>query len=343
MSLRKGGNGMAKYRGKRLSAVPDPPPEGRAPSRLDPSLAVPEEARKPRRPKRLAPPRFPLVVRLLFLAALLTTAGSLGLTTARYLKDWSQDSLATAGSFYFASAELNGGTHRLTGDKTMDFSFTLRNYLVAGYPTKSAISYTCQVTDSKGKLVSNVKWLNSDNAEIGTAATGDGVSDSAAGGVFTGSFAANDGGEAGGQTKTLICRIPKNAFGAKGDQVLTLTARATSPYSATLEVRLALTTGGVQMVVTDPGAKNGAVSVALYNTDEEAHTVELKWPAGNEITLVSDPTWDVVPTGSGDKTTGRGTVTVPGKGAVSMVFLKKDTTQNFTEEDFPFTVTDAAS
>ena len=330
---------MAKYRGKRLSTVSDPPQEGPAPSRLDPSMAVPEEARKPRRPKRLAPPRFPLVVRLLFLAALLTTAGSLGLTTARYLKDWSQDSLATAGSFYFASAELNGGTRKLApaGD-SVDFSFTLRNYLVAGYPTKSAISYTCQVADSQGAAVTAVTWLNSDSTAIGA-----GGGESAAGGVFSGSFAANDGGEAVGQTRTLICRIPQNAFGAKGNQVLTLTARATEPYTAELSVRLALTTGGVQMVVTDPGAKNGAVSVALYNTDEEDHKVELEWPAGSEITLVSDPTWDVIPTDSGDKTAGCGTVTVPGKGAVSMVFLKKDTTQNFTEENFPFTVTDAAN
>jgi len=322
----------SRQKASRRSPSPRPTPTGPHTSkRLAPAPSASTEPRNPSHQKALrrSPSPRPAALRLLLAAAILTAAGAWGVTAARYLKDWSRNALATAQSFYFASQELNGGTQRLmaTGGGVVDFSFTLHNYLVEGHPTESGIDYTCQVTDSAGKTVTGVRWLNSDNTEIG----GGSGSGSAAGGVFTGSFAANDGGGAGEQERTLICRIPQSAFGAGEDQVLTLRAQATAPYAADLEVRIGLSTGGVQMVVTDPGVNSGAVSVALYNTEAEERTVELKWP-GTDLELVPDPTWELTLDQSGT-----GTVKVPGRGVASAVFLKKDTTKSY-QDRFSFTV-----
>ncbi len=268
------------------------------------------------------PHRLP-VVRLLAVTMILTMIAMFGGTAARYLKDWSDSSLATPKSFYFTSQELDGALyHRpVGGNNRVEFSFTLQNYLVTGYPTKSKLTYTCRVTyelDGEVKEVTDVWWWR----EVG--------SDSIKGtGTLTEAF---DGGE---EKRTLNCSISADAFQAAKE--LTVTVEAGEPYTATLTARVALEekNGGVKLMVTDPGGNSGAVTVTLYNTSSEDYTVTLKWPTNANLALAP-----LVP----DKTRGvavgeDGTISVPKGRAVSVVFLKRNITDRFSESDFPFTAT----
>lgn len=286
------------------------------------SEAVPQAAEKTvSKPRR----RFP-AVRLLLLTAALTGMAVLGGTLARYWKEWSDNSLVTAGNFYFTGEEIDGSLRQLTADSDgfARFSFTLRNYMVAGYATQSEIQYTCAVTDEKGNVVTQVQWSNSDSTSIT-----EGVAD----GALSGAFAAGTEGTDNSQSRELICAIPTAAFGTDGKKELTVRAQATEPYSAllTAHVTLAAGNGGVVLVVTDPGT--GAVSVTLYNTSGQERRGTLAWPT-TDLELVPDETWEIQP-GKED-----GTLTVPAEKAVSVVFLKKSTRNRFTESDFSFTVTE---
>jgi len=311
---------MAQYEPKRLNTLLPNPTARHRPRRLrrgDPA------------PKRLASPHRPPAVRLLLLTAALTAAAILGGTTARYWKAWSNDSLATAGSFYFTSDKLDGtdgaegSLYRLLPDgegKTAEFSFALKNYVVADYYTKNDISYTCTVTNSEGTPVA--------------AAWSDGV---AAGGERT---LKGDGN----QNPTLTCTIPVSAFGTDGSKVLTVTARAAKPYSAALTARVALIVerGGITMVVTDSGGNSGAVAVTFYNTSQKNYRIEgFKLKSGSELLLAqesenkdlilaADPTWEI-------KAAPDGTLKVPGGEAMTVVFLKKSTENRFSESSFEFT------
>jgi len=288
---------MARYQGKRLDRE-----RGRA---VSASRHVP-------------------VVRLLLLAAALTGAAMLGGTTARYLKEWSAGgSLVTAEGFYFASTELDGAQHRLTADDgglAAEFSFTLRNYIVAGYATQSAITYTCAVTDEEGNAITDAS-----GAPV-TVTWSDGVGDG-------GSRTLEGGGD---RSVELTCSIPVAAFGEDGGRELTVSARSSKPYARTLTagVTLAGKGGGVEWEVTDPGGKSGAVSVTLYNTSGRDLTVTLKFaPKEGEdpLALVADPTWETVPDGN-DR------LTIPKDGVAAVIYLKKNTESHFTKDSFELTL-----
>ncbi len=295
---------MARYRGKRLDSTLSCSAR-RGPRRLQCDAAA----------QRPASRRLP-VVRLLLLAVILSGVAMLGGTAARYWREWSNGSLVTAQNFYFTSAELKGGVHRLaaSAEGRAEFPFTLRNYIVAEYSTQSEISYTCQVLNSAGTAVTDVRWVNSDST---VAATGT-LSDSLAGGSQT--------------DRKLTCSIPISAFGADGKDVLTLSAAATKPYAAALTATLALAAGdgGVELVVTDPAGRSNAVSVSLYNTSGQACTGILSWPK-EDLELAPDPTWEV-------PLADDGTLTIPAGKAVSVVFLEKNTTGTFSQSDFSFTL-----
>lgn len=288
------------------------------PGHLDKTQPPPTQGGRSRR-QTPSPRRVP-AVRLLLLAAVLTGMAALGGTAARYWKAWSNDSLVTAESFYFTSRELNGGVHRVAAAQRARFTFHLRNYVVAEYPTASTISYTCAVEDSEGNPVPDVGWYH-----------GGSEGDPAGTGILKGTF---DGGSKG--DRELTCSIPLSAFGADGKGTVTVTAAAQSPYAAALTATVTLSAGrgGVELVVTDPGEGSGAVSVALFDTGDTGggdREGVLTWP-GEDLELVPDPTWET-PVGED------GAVTVPAGGAVSVVFLKKDATRIFTESDFDFTIT----
>lgn len=298
---------------------------------------------KPRRlrqgrfaPGRLAPAtrRLP-VLRVLMLTVALTAAAMFGGTAARYLKEWSNPSLVTAGSFYFASKELDGSRKYIPAENgRVEFAFTLQNYIVEQYPTQYAIPYTCKVTDSAdtaGTAIANVEWnkrhsgTEALSGTLGSLNTGDGKFHPA--------------------TVAYICSIPVDAFGSDGSKTLVITAAATAPYTAELTVRVKLATenGGVELTVTDPRDKtSGAVAVTLYNTGGKDARGTLTWPAEN-LELAPDPTWETVTGGpwnwavKGEQKSAE--LTVPAGQAVSVVFLVKDTESSYTEADFKFAVT----
>lgn len=289
---------MARYRPKRLdTALPGAKPR-------------PEE-----KPGRLAlSSRHPPTVRLLLLTALLILAVTLGGTLARYVKDWSDSSLMTAGNFYFTSEELNDGLyHRKTDPEgRVNFSFTLKNYVVARYPTQSEIAYTCTVKDDEGSVPGGVQWRNDAGDLIDAQGTLPGDSK---------------------QDKTVTCSIPAAAFGPAGDRELTVTVRATKPYAVQLTARLTLSEadGGVTLVVTDPGAPNGAVSVTLYNTGGEPCTGILRVKNNEDQALAIDRTFTSLAVMDEN-----GKVTLPAQGALSVVFLKKNMENRFSKTDFEF-------
>ncbi len=265
--------------------------------------------RKPS-PKRLARSHAPLV-RLLIVAAALTAVAMLGGTAARYIRDWTGGSVVSAGSFYFHSGELNGSTYFLTPlDGEAEFKFTLQNYLVDGYYTKKDISYTYKVTDSNGNAISGASWLDGSGQPLSTG---------------KGTLAAN-----AKSSETLTCVIPISAFGDVGNRKLTVTAETTKPYIEKLTAVLMLRNEAVVLDVTDPGGNNGAVTVTLYNTGSAECIGTLTWPSENQ-TLVPDPTGESV-MGSD------GTLKIPSKGTVSVVFLKKSTNDYFDESNFSFTI-----
>ncbi len=282
------------------SAVPATPQEE--------SREVEPAARSVSKPRRVP------VVRLLLLAVALTAAAMLGGTVARYWQEWSNGSLATAENFYFVSDKLDGALHRLErdGDALARFSFTLQNYAVATHHTPSDISYTCTVTDSADSVVTEVRW-----SLDGSAAGADGT--------LTGTLSGQSDRES-----ALVCAIPVSAFGTDGSETLTVTAQANTPYAATLRATVALGEGSapVVLVVTDPGAKSGAVSVALYNVSGREQTGKLTCLT-EALELAVDPTWETQPGADG-------TLTIPAGGAVSVVFLKRDTTRSFDESSFTF-------
>ncbi len=266
--------------------------------------------RKPS-PKRLARSHAPLV-RLLIIAVALTAAAMLGGTAARYIRDWTGDSVVSAGSFYFFSSELNGSTHYLTPlDGNAQFDFTLQNYLVDGYFTKKDISYTYKVTDSNGNAISGASWLDENGQTLSTG---------------RGTLAAN-----AKSSETLTCVIPISAFGDVGNKKLTVTAETTEPYIEKLTAVLMLQNEAVVLEVTDPSGNNGSVTVTLYNTGDTDCTGKLTWQPSENQTLVPDPTWESMMGLDG-------TLTIPAKGAVSVVFLKKNTNDVFSESNFSFTI-----
>lgn len=300
---------MARYQGKRLDRTRSGSAARRKPQRLQGDAAVSE---------RPAPHRLP-VVRLLLLAVILTGVAMLSGTAARYWKEWSSSSLVTAKNFYFTSGELKGSVYRLTAtaEGRVEFPFTLRNYIVAEYPTQSEISYTCQVINSAGTAVADARWFNSDSTVAGTGT----LSDSLTGGPP-------------GADRELTCSIPAEAFGADGRDVLTLSVAATKPYTATLTAKLALAAGdgGVKLIVTDLAGRNNAVSVSLYNTSGQPCKGTLSWPT-EDLKLAPDLTWEI-------PVEPDNTLTIPASGAVSVVFLKKNTEDTFSESDFRFTISE---
>lgn len=281
---------------------------------------------KPRRlrrgeaaPRRLARAsrRLP-VLRVLLLTVALTAAAMFGGTAARYIKEWANPSLVAAGSFYFTSDELDGSLYHLSasGGTAVEFEFTLKNYLVDGYPTQHAIPYTCKVVDATGAAIAGVTWLKpNDRTQLDANGT-------------LGSWNASTEKYDAAST-TYVCSIPVTAFG--GDKELTVTAAAASPYAVTLTAKLRLSTGKVVLRVTDPddGGASGAVAVTLFNTGDHDVTGTLTWPK-TDLELVPDPTWS---TAIADD----GTLTVPKGEAVSVVFLVKNTMTGYTEDSFSFT------
>ncbi len=283
---------------------------------------------KPRRlrrggpaPRRLARAsrRLP-VLRVLLLTVALTAAAMFGGTAARYIKEWANPSLVTAGSFYFASNELDGSLYHLSasGGTAVEFEFTLKNYLVDGYATQHAIPYTCKVEDAAGAAIAGVTWYRSDNTNAGTA-------------TLNGTLGSQNGdtGKYDAASTTYRCSIPVTAF--DGDRELTVTAAAASPYAVTLTARLRLSTGKVVLRVTDPddGGASGAVAVTLFNTGDRDVTGTLTWPK-TDLELVPDPTWSTAIAADGK-------LTIPKGEAVSVVFLVKNTMTGYTEDDFSFT------
>lgn len=255
------------------------------------------------------------VLRLLLLAVTLAAAAVLGSTAARYLQEWSNGFLATAGNFHFTSDQLDGAVYRLTEDASAraSFSFTLRNYTVAGHPTESDISYTCTVTDGEGgEPLTGVRWLDGDGANL-------------ADGTLDGTLS-----RGGDRTQTLRCSIPADDFGADRTKTLYVIAQASKPYAATLTARVTLVErrSDVTLVVTDPGPRSTAVSVALYNTGAQEVTGTLTCLT-ESLKPMPDPTWE-------KPLPDDGTLRIPAGGVVSVVFLKRDATVVYDESAFTF-------
>lgn len=295
------------------------------PRRLDTTLSVSVPGGPPRRlrrgrvkPKRLAAgTRRPSALGVLLLAAALTLTAALGGTAARYIRDWSNSALVTAGDFFFTSKELDGGIHTVTANSSgkVNFSFTLQNYLIAGRGTPGDIAYGCSVTNSGGPVEGVILQRTPARAEETLLGGRDDVT-------------------------RYDCAIPKAAFGAEGNGEVTVTVRSTAPYAATLTARLVLgSEEDVRLVVTDPGDPSGAVTATFYNTGARDYRVTLHWPTNADLShapLAPDPTWEVGLTG--DPTdSGKGVFTIPAGQVTSVVFLKRSTQDVFTEADFPFT------
>ncbi len=298
------------------------------PRRLDTTLSAPAQGHPPRRvrrgrvkPKRLAATaRRPSALGMLLLAAALTLTAALGGTAARYIREWSNSSLVTAGDFYFTSKELDGGVHTVTANSSgkVNFSFTLQNYLIAGRGTPGDISYGCWVTNDDGPVEGVILQRTPARAEETLL---------------------------GGQDDVVRydCAIPKAAFGTAGEREVTVTVRSAAPYAATLTARLVLgSEEDVRLVVTDPGEGSGAVTATFYNTGGKDYRVTLRWPTNADLShapLEPDPTWEVGLTRDPAES-GKGVFTIPAGQVTSVVFLKRSTQDAFTEADFPFTVTE---
>ncbi len=272
----------------------------------------------------------PPAVRLLLLAAVLAAAAMLGVTAARYLQDWSNNSLVTAGDFYFTSSELDGTLHRISPDesgKTVPFTFTLKNYAVADFPTQNDIMYTCAAVNQAGDTV-DVTWNDGGSTGSGGTIAGKAVND-----------------------RTITCLIPVAAFGADGTDEVTVSVVSTAPYAKTLtaQVALAAADSAVVMKVTDRKGSYGAVAVTFYNTGQKDCLVEgLKLKVSEfyllaedsrdkDMRLVPDPTWETQATDA----TGTGTLLIPAQGTVSLVLLKRNTEDVYSESDFTYTVAEA--
>lgn len=296
---------MARYQPKRLDATLPNAAHGYEPRRLAGKAGA----------ARAVLRRVPLV-RILLVALALSLVAVMGGTAARYLKNWTDSSLATAENFYFTSDKLLGSDtpYHLTAeqDGNAHFAFTLQNYLVDAYPTPDRIAYTCEVTDEAGQKVSS------------TLKDGEAGDDGTLG-----------GGSPQAVKKSLSCVIPASAFKKSDgtDQALTVTVRSSRPYVAQLTAKVSLAAGsdGIHWVVTDPGGDVRAVAVTLYNTNGQGRTGKLTWPSGG-LELVPDATADTVPGADGS-------LTIPGGGAVSVVFLRKNMDSSFDEGDFNFQVT----
>jgi len=272
-------------------------------------------------------------VRLFLAAVALTGIAALGGTAARYWAEWGERSLVTAGNFYFASQGLDGALHTeaAAADGYVRFSFDLRNYLVKGHPTESAVEYTCTVTDSGNGAVADTKWQEKDGTTI-TAGV--------AGGVLSETFPAKAEGADTCKARELTCAIPVSAFG-DGREKVTVTVASKKPYAKVLTAQVALSegSGDVRLVVTDPGRTSGAVYVTLFDTgsaggtgaEEKKDRCTVSWDLTSELVLVPDPTWEPKVELNADKKSF--TVDVSKGEAVTVVLLKKFTTRTYSEND----------